>query len=187
MSAGAAFGQAWVRFLTNPWPWVGFVAVAFLATVAGSFVPFVGFLVTFAISVFFTPMLARAAYLDATTGRIGFSSFFDFARIGPAIGVAMLVLLGTLVGTLLLVLPGIVFGLAVTFAQPAVAHGRKPIEAIVDSVRIATSNFGQFSIAFLIQLGLSFVGLATFGLGFFAILPLTTLFTTAFYRQAVGY
>lgn len=118
-----------------------------------------------------------ATQLDIADGKpLTLASFFKPRRLGPFVGVYLLVLLMTLLGTLACILPGLILGFLGQYAAFFVVDRQmNPVSAIKASFRLVLDNLGTTILVYLILLAVGLVAevaiFLTLGLGALAIVP----------------
>lgn len=171
--------------LRGKWPLaVGTSAVYTVILVVAQKTPYIGFVLYLLI---FGPMLLGWAVFTLSLSRrqeAKFDQLFDgFNRLGKAMGTYLLMVLFILLWMLLLIVPGIIAGLAYsqTFYILAEDSSMSPLAAIRKSKEMMRGRKGK-----LFCLGLRFLGwgvlcIFTLGLGLLWLVPYTAVTMAAFY------
>ncbi|MHA7664088.1 hypothetical protein [Mycolicibacterium sp. HS_4_1] len=151
--------------------------------------------VLFAAGMFMANCL-MATQFDVADGKpLTLASFFKPRRLGPFVGVYLLVFLMTVLGMVACILPGIVLGFLGQYAAFFVVDRQmKPVSAIKASFRMVLDNLGTTILVYLILLAVGLVAevaiFLTLGLGALAIAPallsLNGLMHVVTYRRLSG-
>lgn len=92
--------------------------------------------------------------------------------------------LGVSLGLLLLVVPGVLFGLAFGFAPYAVMdHKADPLSAMKESLRLTRGNRPELFAMWLVLLLLNLVGAMALGLGLLLTVPMSFIIAADVYRR----
>jgi hypothetical protein len=117
-----------------------------------------------------------------------FSNFFDgFKRFMPLMIVGLIIQLGVFLGILLLLLPGIYFAIATTFAVTMVIDRQEePMAAIKGSMAVVNGNFLKVFLFMLVLGVFNFIGLLACGVGGLITGPVSGVAMVVFYNKLLG-
>ena len=189
-----AFGMGWERFKERPWFLVGlFLITSVVSIISGAIVERSGttgtaqivlssidFVIQTFIGMGITLVLLRA-YDGVETD---YGDLFEPVRLfWKYLSMTILVLAVVFVGLLLFVIPGIIAGIALSFAPYLVIDkGLGPVDAIKRSVSLTEGHRWNLFIFALLLVALNLLGLAALGVGLFVTIPISALAVVHVYR-----
>lgn len=183
----------WRTFKARPWFFVGtvvvYVIVQFIVGAIQEMVPgFVSFLISIIASVLlYTGLLAvyLKAHDNVSTPKLG--EMWNPAPFFKYLALSVLLLLIVGVGLILLIVPGIILGLAFSFAGFLVIdRNMGPIEALKESARLTKGHRWKLFLLALALMGLMILGMIPLMLGLLVVLPLGLLASIHAYRTLSG-
>lgn len=200
-----ALGEGWSMFWQAPGKYVGYTLLLLalllpmqLPSRFGSLDPdleagtaFFFMVLSLTASLLSIPLYAGfyvAAFRQLTYRQPAFGDFFrGFGYLAPLLLAALLTGLIVFAGTLLLLLPGIYFGVAYTFAPMLVVDARLGAwQALETSRKTVTRHWFTVS-GLLVVLGfVNIVGVLALGIGMLVSLPVSYCAIAAAYRQVFG-
>jgi hypothetical protein len=163
---------------------LGGMVVLGLVSMAAGMIPFASFFVSVPIVAGLTMVNLRIV----NGAPFEFSNFFDgFKRFVPLMIVGLIVSLGIILGMVLLILPGIYFAIATTFAVTLVIdRGEEPMAAIKGSMKVVNANFLKVLLFMLVIGVFNFIGLLACGVGMLITAPVSGVATIIFYNKMLG-
>ena len=201
----ACLGEGWTMFWQSPGKYIGYtlllLAVLLPMQLPSQFVSlipdippgsaFFFMVLSLTALILSVPLYAGfyvAAFRQMTSRPPAFGDFFrGFGYLAPLLLIALLTFLIVFFGTLLLILPGIYFGVAYTFAPLLVIDARLSAGKALEASRKAVTRHWFTVFGLLVVLGIvNFVGMMALGIGMLVSLPVSYCATAAAYRQIFG-
>lgn len=205
LSVGDCIRHAWEIFKQRPWLIVGGFALAMLISSLpsmfgpqpeigpdGRIVPhppttyelvmlLAGIVVSIYVGLGLTTFALRAH--DDVAG-LELADLWNPAPFWRFLGAHVLAGLAVLVGLLLLVVPGIIIGVGLTFVPYLIVdRGAGVVDSLKESWRLTKGNKLQLFFLLLALLGLNILGLLALIIGIFVTAPLSLLALTSAYRK----
>lgn len=184
----------WERFKQHPWFLVGlFLITSAVSILSGYVVEQTGStgsvavilsLLDFAIQTFIGMGLTLILLRVYDGVHTDYGDLFEPVHLfWKYLAMTILVLAVVLVGLVLFVVPGIIAGIALSFAAYLVIDkGLGPVEAIRESMRITEGHRWNLFIFALILIAINILGLLAFGVGLLITIPVTAIAVVHVYR-----
>lgn len=189
LSIKECLGKGWALFKSRPWFFIGtFVLYAVVQIVLSSLqegMPgFLSFIVSVVVSTFLGIGLINVylkAYENPASAR--FSDFWLPKPFWNYLGTSILLLIIVVVGLVLLIVPGVIAALALSFAcYLVVDRGLAPVAALKESARITKGNRWKLLLLGIVLALLSIVGFIALVVGILVVAPISLLAAIHAYR-----
>lgn len=189
LSIKESLGTGWNRFKARPWFFVGtFVIYAIVQAVLSAVLPEDAFLVSFLVSLVVSTLLYTgliSIYLkgheDPASPR--YKDFWNPAPFWNYLVATILMAIIVVVGLILLIVPGIIAGLALSMTgYLIVERNMKPIDAMKESVRLTRGSRLKLLGLGIVLAVLSIIGAIPFFLGLLIVAPVSMLAGVHAYR-----
>ncbi len=179
-SIGEMIGFGWRTFWSRAWFFIGIELVIAALSISAMRVMPAGILMTMVISMGSVVFLLKA-HDDAMAARI--EDYWVIHPFWKFVTARVLTGLIVLVGFILLIIPGIIAGLALSFVSYIVMEKKVgPWEAIRQSRIMTYGNRLKLFGLWLVILGINILGLCAFGIGLLVTIPVSGLAYTHAYR-----
>lgn len=189
ISIKECLSTGWNRFKARPWFFVGtFVIYALVQAVMSAVLPEDGFLLSFLVSLVVSTLLYTgliSIYLkgheDPASPR--YKDFWNPAPFWNYLVATILIAIVVIIGLILLIVPGIIAGLALSMTgYLVVERNMKPIAAMKESVRMTRGSRLKLLGLGLVLAILSIIGAIPFFLGLLVVAPISMLAGIHAYR-----
>ena len=189
ISEAVRFG--WATFKKRPWFFIGACVglVAINLLINGIFgklgVPFLAFVVQIVMNTFLTIAYVKLALGGASSPEtLTIQSLWEPRHFLNMLGTSLLVMIIVVVGMILLVIPGIIAAIALSFATFSVVDkSLGPIAAIKESYRVTKGHWGALFLFFLVVVGINILGMILLLVGLLVSTPVSMLATVFVYRK----
>lgn len=200
LSIGACFSYGWATFKKRPWLFISAALVIFAVQIGLSMIAlglgyisellgeFTGqalsFIANILVGIGITALYLKA-HDDVASARIKDlwhpELFINYIVASALVGLCVLV------GFILLIIPGIIVSLMLSFTLYLVVdRNLRPVEALKESRRLTRGNRGKLLLLALCVVLLNGAGLLALGVGLFITMPVSTLAFVHAYRTLSG-
>lgn len=190
-----SFSFGWATFKKDPWFYVGVtLALSAFTIIVDSltgdgygFMGVIGFLISLLASTVVTIAYARLALSAAGGTHVGWDGLWAPQYFFSVLGAMILQTLVILIGLVLLVVPGIIAALLLSFTQLAVVDKNlNPIDALKESYRLARPHLGKLFLLMLALIGINLLGLVALVVGLLVTIPVSLITVAHIYRTLGG-
>lgn len=189
LSIKECLSAGWDKFKARPWFFVGtFVIYAVIQGIMSAVLPEDSFLLTFLVSLVVSTFLYMGLiniYLKGyeNPASPSYKDFWHPGQFWNYLGATVLVAIVVVIGLILLVVPGIILGLALSLTGYLVIdRNMKPIEAMKESMRLTKGNRLNLLGLGIVLAILTFIGAIPLFLGLLVVAPITMLSGVHAYR-----
>ena len=185
----------WTEFKKDPWFFVGVtVALSLFTIIVDSLTgdrhgiqSVLGIIISLIASTIVTIAYARLALSTVAGAHVGWNGLWAPQHFFSALGAGILQFVIIIVGFILLIVPGVIAALLLSFTQIAlVDKNLSPIEALKESYRLARPHLWQLFLFMLSLLLLNLIGLIALVIGLLVTIPVSLISVAYVYKKLSG-
>lgn len=185
----------WATFKKDPWFYVGVtLALSAFTIIVDSltgdgygFMGVIGFLISLLASTVVTIAYARLALSASQGTHVGWDGLWAPQYFFSVLGAVILQTLIILIGLVLLIVPGVIAALLLSFTQLAVVDKNlSPVDALKESYRLARPHLAKLFLLMLALIGINLLGLLALVVGLLVTIPVSLITVAHIYRTLSG-